>query len=177
MNSISVLRLGHRLPRDERITTHVALVARAFGAQEIIYTGQHDGSLEKSVSGIVQNWGGTFSIQYEKNAIAAIKTFKKNNFAIVHLTMYGIPLPEKIQPVQSRKNLLIIVGGEQVPREVYELADYNIAVTSQPHSEVAALAVFLNQLRQTKPLQREWDEQFKGKTKIEPSEKGKKLNS
>ena len=46
---ISVLRLDHRLPRDERITTHVALVARAFGASEMIYTGQYDSGLEKSI--------------------------------------------------------------------------------------------------------------------------------
>ena len=33
---IIVLRIGHRIGRDKRITTHVALVARAFGANEII---------------------------------------------------------------------------------------------------------------------------------------------
>ena len=31
MVSISVLRLGHRIVRDKRVSTHVALVARAFG--------------------------------------------------------------------------------------------------------------------------------------------------
>ncbi|TLZ95287.1 MAG: tRNA (cytidine(56)-2'-O)-methyltransferase, partial [Methanobacteriota archaeon] len=29
---ITVLRLGHRPARDKRVTTHVALTARAFGA-------------------------------------------------------------------------------------------------------------------------------------------------
>ena len=33
---IIVLRIGHRIGRDKRITTHVALVARAFGANKII---------------------------------------------------------------------------------------------------------------------------------------------
>jgi tRNA (cytidine56-2'-O)-methyltransferase len=33
---ITVLRIGHRLGRDKRITTHVALVARAFGANKIL---------------------------------------------------------------------------------------------------------------------------------------------
>ena len=33
---INVLRLGHRIGRDKRITTHVALVARAFGADKIL---------------------------------------------------------------------------------------------------------------------------------------------
>ena len=33
---ITVLRIGHRISRDKRITTHVALVARAFGADNIL---------------------------------------------------------------------------------------------------------------------------------------------
>jgi len=32
---IEVLRIGQRLVRDDRVTTHVALVARAFGASKI----------------------------------------------------------------------------------------------------------------------------------------------
>ena len=36
-SKISVLRLGHRLVRDDRVSTHVGLVARAFGASEIFY--------------------------------------------------------------------------------------------------------------------------------------------
>ena len=33
---VYVLRIGHRPGRDKRITTHVALVARAFGANGFI---------------------------------------------------------------------------------------------------------------------------------------------
>ena len=33
---ITILRIGHRISRDKRITTHVALVARAFGADNIL---------------------------------------------------------------------------------------------------------------------------------------------
>ena len=43
---IEVLRLGHRISRDKRISTHVALVARAFGASKIYYTGQKDKSMK-----------------------------------------------------------------------------------------------------------------------------------
>lgn len=171
---VAVLRLGHRIPRDERISTHVALVARAFGASEIIYTGQHDSSLETSVLGIVENWGGKFSIHYEKNTVHVIKEYKKQGYTVIHLSMYGIPLPEKLDIIKKNSKLLIIVGGEQVPGEIYELADYNIAITSQPHSEVAALAVFLNQLQEG-ALERSWNSQFQGKLTIEPSERGKRL--
>ena len=33
---IEVLRIGQRLVRDDRVTTHVALVSRAFGASKIL---------------------------------------------------------------------------------------------------------------------------------------------
>jgi tRNA (cytidine56-2'-O)-methyltransferase len=39
---VTVLRLGHRPERDKRITTHVGLVARAFGAEEMLLAGGGD---------------------------------------------------------------------------------------------------------------------------------------
>lgn len=169
---ISVLRLGHRLPRDERITTHVALVARAFGADEIIYAGQKDSSFEDSVKRITENWGGEFPVSYSKSPVSAIKKYKKGGFRIVHLTMYGIPLPEVKSKIKGRK-ILVVVGAERVPMEIYELADFNIAVTSQPHSEVAALAITLDRLQSGKQLERSFDKKFKGKIKLKPNKKGK----
>ena len=35
---IEVVRIGQRVVRDDRVTTHVALVARAFGAKKILMT-------------------------------------------------------------------------------------------------------------------------------------------
>jgi len=172
---ILVLRLGHRLPRDERMSTHICLVARAFGADSSVYSGQHDSSLEESVKKISGNWGGNFEISYEKNWKRVIQEYKKKEFTVVHLTMYGMPVSEKIERIRESENILVIVGAEQVPPEVYEMADYNISVTNQPHSEVAALAVFLDRLNKGKELERKWDENFNGKIKIEPSEKGKNV--
>ena len=40
---ITVLRLGHRKGRDKRITTHVGLVARAFGADELLISTKDEG--------------------------------------------------------------------------------------------------------------------------------------
>ncbi|MEK6981418.1 MAG: tRNA (cytidine(56)-2'-O)-methyltransferase [Candidatus Micrarchaeota archaeon] len=173
---ISILRLGHRLPRDERITTHVCLVARAFGASEIFYSGQHDESLETSVSGIVKAWGGNFTITYEKTYLKLIKRYKEDGFAIVHLTMYGMPLPEKTNAIKNADKLLVIVGAEKVEREVYELADFNISITSQPHSEVAALAITLDRIVEGNELTREFDKNFKGEIKLEPNPLGKTIN-
>jgi tRNA (cytidine56-2'-O)-methyltransferase len=175
---IVVLRLGHRLPRDERISTHVALVARAFGAAAITYTGQHDSGLELSVSRIVENWGGRtvsgsrFSVSYEKSAVSAIKNYKKNGFSVIHLTMYGVPIQGALPVIKSREKLLVVVGSEAVPTEIYQLADFNISITSQPHSEVAALAIALDRLMEGRELE---ERDFGGKLKIEPSERGKRV--
>jgi len=38
---------------------------------------------------------------------------------------------------------MIIVGGAKVPAIVYEFADWNVAIASQPYSEISALSVFL----------------------------------
>ncbi|MEM3184417.1 MAG: tRNA (cytidine(56)-2'-O)-methyltransferase, partial [Candidatus Hadarchaeales archaeon] len=64
------------------------------------------------------------------------------------------------------------VGAAKVPAEVFELADYNVAIGNQPHSEVAALAVFLDRLFEGKELERDFPN---WKLKIIPSERGKHL--
>lgn len=174
---ITIFRLGHRLPRDERITTHVALVARAFGANEIIYAGQHDSSFELSVSKITDACGGGFKARHTKKPASDVAEYKENGYAIVHLTMYGIPLPEKIIEIKKREKIAVIVGAEQVPHEFYELADFNISVTGQPHSEVAALAITLDRIMGGKELERDFSSTFQGKLEISPSERGKNVKS
>nr|MBP8685443.1 tRNA (cytidine(56)-2'-O)-methyltransferase [Methanomassiliicoccales archaeon] len=61
MPEITVLRLGHRPERDKRITTHVALTARAFGARRIVVSTK-DAGLEESVRDVVMRFGGDFEI-------------------------------------------------------------------------------------------------------------------
>ncbi len=172
---IIVFRLGHRLPRDERITTHVCLVARAFGASSVIYSGQKDHSLEKSVSGVVRSWGGKFSISHEASPVERLEGLKKAGYSIIHLTVYGMPIPEKENSIKGVEKAVIVVGGEKVPTSVYHMADFNIAVGSQPHSEVAALAVCLDRIMGGKELGREFESNFGGKIYLEPAEKGKKI--
>ena len=138
---IEVLRLGHRISRDKRISTHVCLVARTFGARRIYYAGQNDSSLEFSVNRIVNEFGGNFKVDYVKNYSDLVSKKREDGFKIVHLTMYG----ENLNSISKLKkeNILFIIGGEKVPGEIYELADFNISIANQPHSEVAALAICL----------------------------------
>ncbi|MCK7488956.1 MAG: hypothetical protein MZU79_00960 [Anaerotruncus sp.] len=49
---------------------------------------------------------------------------------------------------------MIVVGAEKVPPEIYQLADWNVAVGNQPHSEVAALAITLDRIADCEPLDR-----------------------
>ncbi len=161
---ITVLRLGHRPARDKRVTTHVALTARAFGAQKVLVDAR-DPPLEKTVRDVVRRFGGPFEIETGVPWRRALKDFPGTK---VHLTMYGQRLAD-VLPGLPRDHLLIIVGAEKVPAEVYRLADVNVAIGNQPHSEVAALAVFLDRLLAGEGLRRE----FEGRLRIRPSARGK----
>jgi tRNA (cytidine56-2'-O)-methyltransferase len=176
MSRITVLRLGHRIMRDKRVTTHVALVARAYGAHEIIITGDRDDNLIRRIESIVEKWGGPFSARFEDNWRGVIRSFREAGATIIHLTMYGVNLPNIIDEVRriwrDGKDLLVIVGGEKVPGEVYGLADYNIAVGNQPHSEIAALATLLDWLQEGGELTKEFPD---AKLKIIPSPSEKKV--
>jgi tRNA (cytidine56-2'-O)-methyltransferase len=164
---ITVLRMGHRPQRDKRVTTHVCLVARAFGADSVIVD-RKDVKLENTVKKVVDQWGGDFSITFQSWK-SALRTWEG---AVVHLTMYGLPLEEQISEIRNLDSILLVVGAEKVPREVFDRADYNISVTNQPHSEVAALALFLDRYFQGEQFYRD----FGGSLKIFPSKKDKLLN-
>jgi tRNA (cytidine56-2'-O)-methyltransferase len=166
---IAVLRLGHRIERDKRLSTHCGLVARAFGARKIIYSGQKDSGLEESISSVVRGWGGPFSIEHTESGRKVIKDWKGKS---VHLTVYGMPVQEKIRAIRKVKNLLVVVGGEKVPPEVYQECDWNIQVSGQPHSEVAALAVFLHEYFQGKELGKRFRKAGK---RVIPQERGKRI--
>jgi tRNA (cytidine56-2'-O)-methyltransferase len=169
---IWVLRLGHRRVRDQRISSHCALVARTFGANGMTYSGDRDENLEKSIKKVVENWGGPFEINYEKNWKKVIKNWKGK---IVHLTMYGLSIHDVMNEIKnSKKDLLVIIGSQHVPGEVYHLSDWNVAVSNQPHSEVAALAVFLDRFSDGKQLKKDFENK---KIKITPQEHGKKTIS
>jgi len=161
------LRLGHRPERDKRISTHVALTARAFGARGIFFD-TYDESLFRSVEDVVRRWGGDFFIK----KVNWRKFLKEFDGLRVHLTMYGIPLVERIDEIRRAEKVLVVVGAEKVPREVYEICDLNISIGTQPHSEVAALAVFLDRVLKGLVFRLEFED---SSIKIVPSERGKKV--
>jgi len=163
---ITILRLGHRPARDRRVTTHVALTARAFGADRVLVSTKDPG-LERSVRDVARRFGGPFEIE---TGVAWRRAIAEWRGTKVHLTMYGLPIGD-VLPKLPRDDLLVIVGAEKVPRLVYDLADLNVAVGNQPHSEVAALAVFLERYTKGAWEKRRW----RGRMSILPSRRGKRV--
>ena len=153
---ITILRLGHRIFRDQRITSHVFLAGRALGADNGIYTGEKDHNTEQSISKVTSQWGGSFKIRHSEGWR---KEFSKFRGIKVHLTVYGMPFQDKMAEIRKQvagKDMMIIVGGEKVPPEVYQESDFNISVTSQPHSEIASLALFLHDYFQGSELDKKF---------------------
>ena len=169
--SIRVLRIGHRYVRDYRTLTHLCLVSRALGA-ESVYLEEIDDGLLEGVQEVNDAWGGGFQVLKVPSWRSAVSDAKTEGRVVVHLTMYGLPLLEKVAELRKSSKFLLAVGGPKVPAEAYHLADYNIAVTSQPHSEIAALAIVLHELQGGEELKKEFGP---AKMKIVPSEKGKRV--
>ncbi len=170
MAEVAVLRVGHRPERDQRVTTHVGLAARAFGAGGM-YLAARDSGVVESIRDVVGRWGGDFFIEDQVSWKQCVRDWKASGGTVVHLTMYGEPLGLHEGILRSRERVLVVVGAEKVPGELYGLADYNIAVTSQPHSEISSLAVFLDHLFAGE----EFSLSFPGaKIRIEPSCHGKR---
>jgi len=169
--SVTVLRLGHRPGRDDRMTTHVGLTARALGAERVIFPDNATDALG-TTRDVTERFGGPFEAVPTESPVGDVRAWKG---PIVHLTMYGEPVQDQIPAVREAANtgdLLVVVGSEKVPFDVYEAADWNLGVTNQPHSEVAALAVFLDRFFQGEELEQEFVD---AKSRVVPQSMGKQV--
>ena len=144
MSDIWIMRIGHRPQRDKRVTTHVALSSRALGAKGIY----------------------VYSIKTGVSWKEATKDFQGK---VVHLTMYGQRVDEALPKIPRDEDIMIVVGAEKVPAEVYQRADFNVSVGNQPHSEIAALAIFLDRFTEGKALYADRG----GELEVVPNERGK----
>ncbi len=147
------------------------LAARAFGASGATYTGDRDAGLEASIGRVVWAWGGPFTFEFSGSWRRVFSGWRGR---VVHLTMYGLPVREVISEIRGDgSDILVVVGGAKVPGEVYGLADWNVGVTSQPHSEVSALAVFLHELLEGGG----WGLAFPGaRLRVVPQARGKRVD-
>ncbi|MDG7013744.1 MAG: tRNA (cytidine(56)-2'-O)-methyltransferase [Nitrososphaerota archaeon] len=171
MKSIKVLRLGQRYVRDERTLTHLCLVSRALGA-ECIYLEDAENDVMATLEEVNKTWGGDFRAVLGAPWRGVIREAKKEGRSVIHLTMYGMPIQDVIQDLRNLEKGLIVVGGPKVPGKVYHEADFNVAVTSQPHSEVAALAIMLHEVQGGEELKRTFSQ---SRLRILPSVRGKRV--
>jgi len=176
MPKITVLRWGHR-HRDERLTAHVALTARALGASGFILADIKDEQIKATVEKVVDYWGGSFFFEMGTPWKQVVKNWKARGGVVVHLTVYGenIQASDVLQRIKATgKDVLVIVGSQKVPSAFFskEVSDFNVAVGNQPHSECSSLAVFLDRFFEGQELSKRFEG---GKMKIVPQARGKKV--
>jgi len=166
-----VLRVGQRYVRDDRTLTHLCLVSRALGA-EAVYLEDAEKDVLGTLEEVNRTWGGGLRVVLGEPWKKVIRDAKAEGRAVVHLTMYGMPLQDRLEQLRQLDRTLVVVGGPKVPGKVYHEADYNVAVTSQPHSEIAALAIVLHEMQNGEELKRSFG---KSRLRIVPSETGKRV--
>lgn len=176
MPEVIVLRWGHRL-RDKRLTTHVALTARALGASKLILADVRDEKIKEKIESVTKNWGGHFIFEMGVPWKHAVRDWKKKKGLVVHLTAYGenIQTSDTLQRIKATgKDVLVIVGSQKVPSEFFskKVSDFNVAVGNQPHSECSSLAVFLDRFFEGEELSKEFE---RPKIRIFPQRHGKKM--
>ena len=165
MPDIWILRIGHRPQRDKRVTTHVALSARALGAKGIMIDTE-DPVLEENIRSVTDRFGGDYSI---RTGVEWKKELKRFTGTVVHLTMYGQRVDEALPKIPRDADIMIVVGAEKVPFDAYRDSDFNVSVGNQPHSEIAAMAIFLDRYTGGIELYADRD----GQMTVIPNERGK----
>jgi tRNA (cytidine56-2'-O)-methyltransferase len=154
------------------MSTHLGLTARVYGASEFILCGDNDQAILDSLNDVKERFGGEMEVRHESSPLGFLRNFIAEGGIAVHLTMYGLSYQEVIPELVSDKPIVIVVGGAKVGREYFEMCQYNVAVGNQPHSEVAALAAFLERLNDGVSPPEDFTS---GKLTIHPSERGKDL--
>lgn len=176
MQEIVVLRWGHRPQRDARLTTHVALAARALGASGFLLSDTADEKIRETIEQVTRNWGGKFFFEMGTAWKSAVRDWKSKGGIVVHLTVYGenVQTSNVLDRIKNlRKDVLVMVGSQKVPKDFFsnDVSNFNVSIGNQPHSECAALAIFLDRFFEGKELGKGFK---KAKIKVVPQERGKK---
>ncbi len=177
---MTVLRLEHRRDRDKRITSHLGLVARAFGADRFLLAGDVDDGVISTLDEVTSRFGGPFEARFEESPNGWLRRFCERDAGdgspgvAIHLTMYGEPHTEAIPTIRRDRPIALVVGGAKVPGKVYGICQHNVSIGTQPHSEVAALALFLDTWFGSVAI----DSRFaNGSIRVVPSRSGKIVES
>ncbi len=157
----------------------MALTARALCASGFILADVEDTHIQETITKITNAWGGDFSFEMGTPWKRAVRDWKAKDGIIVHLTAYGenIQTSDVVSRIKAqKKDIMLLVGSQKVPGEFYseEVSDFNVAVGNQPHSECAALAIFLDRYFGGKELGKPFE---KARIEIVPKERGKEVKT
>jgi tRNA (cytidine56-2'-O)-methyltransferase len=177
MPKIVVLRWGHRPTRDKRLTTHIALTARALGASGLILSDVRDEQIKETVEKVTKNWGGPFHFEMGSSWEKTVEEWRARRGIVVHLTAYGenIQTSDVLQRIKAlEKDILVVVGSQKVPNEFFSksVSDFNVAIGNQPHSECTSLAIFLDRFFEGKELTKSFEN---ARISIIHQKRGKKI--
>ena len=175
--NVVILRWGHR-HRDQRLTSHVALTARALGASGFVMADITDSKVKETIEKVMEAWGGDFYFDMGQPWKSVVKEWKAKNGVTVHLTAYGenIQTSDVMKRIRiTEKDVLVIVGSQKVPAGFFseKVSDFNVAVGNQPHSECSSLAVFLDRFFEGQELSE--TAIHNAKKKIVPQARGKQV--
>ncbi|MEM3227432.1 MAG: hypothetical protein QXK65_00600 [Candidatus Micrarchaeaceae archaeon] len=89
-----------------------------------------------------RRWGGNFEVKFERDWRKSIES--KKNYEKIYLTMDGVAINKIIYSVRTYKNILLIVSLQNTKKEIKRMVDFNVSITTQPHSTISSIAVFLH---------------------------------
>ncbi|MGC8496118.1 MAG: hypothetical protein ACP5MX_02845 [Candidatus Micrarchaeia archaeon] len=144
---ISVLVVGKC---SYECSVNLAQTARAFGASEIIFVSKPDPRLKRNISLLNSKWGGSFSVGFARDYAEVVKA--KQSYKIIYLTRFGTPISKTIYAIKTYKNLLVVITTKEALAEILKIADFEVSLTTQPHSGSSALAVLLHMFYEGREL-------------------------
>ncbi len=147
----------------------LAMVSRAFGASNITFCpGEKDGKrLIKYCQAMSRRWGGNFGVSYTDDWKRFIA--ERKNYLKIYLTRYGMSMTKLGYQVRTYKNVLAIVSFTESIKPLYDAADFNMSITTQPHSCSSSVAVFLHEFYSGRELSMHFEN---AKYKINPGDHG-----
>ena len=95
-SAIEVLRLGHRVGRDPRITTHLALVSRAMGANQFTLAGDQDEKLFENIASVNQRFGHGITCRYEQSPMKMLRQVANSGDELRPVSYTHLTLPTNL---------------------------------------------------------------------------------
>lgn len=145
--TISVLVIGKNTVENNM---DICLAARAFGAANVTFVGKKSPKIDRYFKALNRKWGGSFAVSFTNDWEGYLAD--KKNYKTIYLTRYGTPISKVEYSLKTYKNILVIVTLSESIKSLYNMSDFNVSISTQPHCAAAAIAVFLHTFYQGREL-------------------------